>query len=123
MKIEESPGKETWLCYFDQVEAALCNDKEHRHRSKGCGALFTQNNRSGFENLKKHVKLQHQDCIQKVYLYIRESAPRGMMDNWLRTSTNKTKNVYDLIDWIVVDNLPFLILIIATTRRKSKLTL
>ena len=48
MEIEELPGKETWLCYFDPVEAALCNDKEDQHRS-------------GFENLKKHLRPQHQD--------------------------------------------------------------
>ena len=26
MEIEEPPGKEIRMCYFDPVEAALCND-------------------------------------------------------------------------------------------------
>ena len=44
------------------------------------------------------------------------------MDNWLGTSTNKAKNIYEWIDWIVVDNLPFSFCEKESTRRKSKLT-
>ena len=84
--------------------------------------MFTQNTSSEFENLKKRLRSQHQDCIQKVYQYVRGSAPRGMMDNWLETSTNEAKSIYEWIDWIVVNNLPFSFCGKETTRRKSKLT-
>jgi hypothetical protein len=121
MEVIEPPGKETYTCYFVALDPEACEGRQNQHRCKACDSVFSQNIRSGFENLKKHLRAQHPEWIEKVNEHIRGSVPRGMMDNWLGTSTNKAKTIYEWIEWIVFDNLPFQFCEKETTRKKAKL--
>ena len=82
--------------YFTTYE-----DNDELHRRNECSRDIKQNLVRGYVNLVNHVTSQHGDeYIAKVKAYI-GAAVVGAMDTFVRKSSEKAKNIFGWMEWIV----------------------
>ncbi len=98
---EKPKGKEVFQAYFVTTEG-----DGTLHKCKECTRNVRQNITKGYANLLSHVITMHkEDYVQKVRAFM-GAAATGAMDNFVRRSNEKAKNIFGWMDWIVQENLP-----------------
>ena len=114
--MEDLKGKDIYRCYFEPVEGIL-----HQHKCNACTKTFKQNIAFGYANLKEHLERQHADYKEVVRRFLYEHAS-GPMDSFIIQPSQKAKNMYGWISWIVDDNLPFSFVESKSMRANMQLT-
>ena len=78
----------------------------HKHTCNECLKDIAQNLSKGYSNLLTHVKTQHKDEYVEKIKARKEGTVRGPLDAFVRKATDKARNIFGWIDWIVTENLP-----------------
>ena len=116
MSTESFSGIDIFNCCF-KTSAADAN----KHICNSCSThVKCDIPKNGYSNLKTHLKTNHEN-EWKDWLKIFKNGGKGPMDKYFIGTSDKAKNIYEWIEWIVDDNLPFSFCEKKTTRDKSKL--
>ena len=108
-------GKEVFRTYFVTSEV---DPKSHTCRE--CSVAIKQDLAKGYSNLISHVTTLHKDdCFERIR--VASGVANGPMDTFVRKSTEKAKNIYGWMDWIVRENLPLLCCENKNYRKRSNL--
>ena len=101
MSQEKVNGKDLFLTYFDTTVEDI-----KLHKCKECFRSIKQDLADGYANLVTHCKTQHtDDYIQRVKAHVSRSLSGGM-DVFVRKPSDKAKNLFGWMEWIVMKNLP-----------------
>ena len=117
MEEQKVKGREVYQTYFTTYE-----DNDELHRCNECSRDIKQNLNRGYVNLVNHVTGQHGDeYIAKVKAYI-GAAVVGAMDGFVRKPSEKAKNIFGWMEWIIMENLPLSSCENKNFRKRSNLT-
>ena len=117
MEEQKVKGREVYQTYFTTYE-----DNDELHRCNECSRDIKQSLNRGYINLVNHVTGQHGDeYIAKVKAYI-GAAVVGAMDGFVRKPSEKAKNIFGWMEWIVMENLPLSSCENKNFRKRSNLT-
>lgn len=93
-------GKDLYDTYFTTNAEAV-----QLHTCKECKQVIQQKIKNGYANLISHVTTMHkEDYIDKVRRHV-GGAVAGAMDVFVRKSSDKAKNIFGWMEWIVMENL------------------
>ena len=100
MEEQKIKGKDLYDTYFVTSE-----ENKELHKCRECSRNIKQNVKKGYTNLVLHVTMQHKDeYVEKVRAHI-GVAVAGAMDGFVRRSSEKAKNIFGWMEWIVEENL------------------
>ena len=113
---ERYSGKDIYGCCFVKHPT-----EQNKHVCNSCkDTIKADVAKHGYQNCKVHLKLNHEhDWEGWVKAY--KQGGKGPIDKFFCTPSDKAKNIYEWIEWIVEDNLPFYFVERKNTRTKSKL--
>ena len=103
MKHDRTPqklkGKEVFQTYF------VTSDEDPKlHKCRECSKAVKQDLTKGYNNLISHVTSSHkEDCFEKIRVFV-TGVVEGPMDIFVRRSTEKAKNIFGWMEWIVTEN-------------------
>ena len=100
MEEQRIKGRDLYDTYF------VTSEENHElHKCRECSRNIKQNVKKGYTNLVVHVTTQHKDeYVEKVRAHI-GVAVAGAMDTFVRRSSEKAKNIFGWMEWIVMENL------------------
>ena len=100
MEEQKIKGRDLYDTYFVTSE-----ENNELHKCRECSRNIKQNVKKGYTNLVVHVTTQHKDeYVEKVRAHI-GVAVAGAMDTFVRRSSEKAKNIFGWMEWIVMENL------------------
>ena len=100
MEEQKIKGRDLYDTYFVTSE-----ENNELHKCRECSRNIKQNVKKGYTNLVVHVTTQHKDeYVEKVRAHI-GVAVAGAMDTFVRRSSEKAKNIFGWMEWIVMESL------------------
>jgi hypothetical protein len=116
MSSETFTGKDIFNCCFK-----TSTTDSNKHICNSCKtAVKCDIGKNGYSNLKTHLNINHGNDW-KDWLKVFKSGGKGPMDKYFICTSDKAKNIYDWIEWIVDDNHSFSFCEKKSTRDKTKL--